>query len=101
LESKNLIGQNLNKSVNYCCWPHGDYNDLSQKIAEQVGYKGTTIVLKGGEQRPENRFNRTGLYHVRKNKFLSMLKARYRIGAFEGRNPWKSIEKVYGRIKGD
>lgn len=45
-ESKRILEEKLNKNVDYLCWPGGGYNDLSLKIAEEAGYKASTIASR-------------------------------------------------------
>lgn len=41
--SKRLIEKNLQKSVDFVCWPGGATNDLVQAIAQDVGFKSWTL----------------------------------------------------------
>ncbi len=41
-ESKNIIENKLNKTVNFLCWPGGSYTELGHKIALDAGYKATS-----------------------------------------------------------
>lgn len=40
--SKKLIEKNLNKTIDFLCWPGGGQNDLTFKLAYEVGYLVTT-----------------------------------------------------------
>ena len=42
-ESKRIIENELNKKVEFCCWPHGDNNDFAHQAALELGYKATTV----------------------------------------------------------
>lgn len=44
-ESKRIIQEQLNKDVDFVCWPGGGYNKDVLKIARCVGYKGLDIVV--------------------------------------------------------
>ena len=46
LKSKELIEQQLNKNVDFLCWPGGGQNDATFKIAYAVGYRSTTKGVK-------------------------------------------------------
>lgn len=46
-ESKRIIEEKLNKTVNYLCWPGGGYNDLSVELSIRAGYKASTGPSKG------------------------------------------------------
>lgn len=45
-DSKKIIEERLHKKIDYLCWPGGGYNELSLKIAEEAGYKASTIASK-------------------------------------------------------
>ena len=42
-ESKRIISQQLNKDVNFICWPGGGYNQDVINIAKESGYKAWTL----------------------------------------------------------
>ncbi len=42
-ESKNLIERNLNKDVDFICWPGGAYDETVKCIGREVGYKAWTL----------------------------------------------------------
>lgn len=41
-DSKRIIEKNLNKTVDFLCWPHGDNNNILHNIALDAGYLMTT-----------------------------------------------------------
>jgi len=41
--SKEIIEANLQKRVNFLCWPGGGYNDTTEQIAKEVGYLAWTL----------------------------------------------------------
>ena len=85
LSSRIIISEKLNKSVAYCCWPHGDYSDYSHLEAMQCGYKATTIVLGYNESNDSpDRFDRIGHGALRNNRFLTMLRMRYKLSLYKG-----------------
>lgn len=43
IESKRILELKLNKSIDFLCWPGGGYNEISQQIAKEAGYKASTI----------------------------------------------------------
>lgn len=47
-ESKRILEQNLNKRVDFLCWPGGGYNDLSIEISKEAGYKASTLASRDG-----------------------------------------------------
>ena len=42
-ESKHILENNLNKVVNFLCWPGGGYNDTSVELSTEVGYLASTL----------------------------------------------------------
>ena len=42
-QSKRIIGENLDKRVDYICWPGGANDELVQQLARDVGYKSWTL----------------------------------------------------------
>jgi len=45
-ESKQIISDQLNKQVDFICWPGGGYNQTVLKMAKDVGYKAWTLSSK-------------------------------------------------------
>ncbi|HVP56915.1 MAG TPA: polysaccharide deacetylase family protein [bacterium] len=50
-ESRRLIGDNLGYEVRFLCWPGGGYNDMTLKIAKDVGYDATTTHYEDPDRR--------------------------------------------------
>lgn len=69
-ESKHILESKLGKTIDYLCWPGGGYNELSLRIAEEVGYKASTIASKDrdtwfdNEGKPYKRIKRYGMSSV-------------------------------------
>jgi len=98
--SKKIIENKLNKKINYCCWPHGDYNIISHKIALESGYKATSVVISPGKINYSfERFDRTGSGKVWNSRFLTLLKAKYKIHSYENVFPYNHIQDLYYKIK--
>lgn len=47
--SKEIIEARLGKRVSFLCWPGGGYNDVSEQVAEAVGY--LAMTLSSGDPR--------------------------------------------------
>ncbi len=94
--SKSVLENILSRKVDFLCWPHGDNNEISNKIAEQVGYKATTLG-KGQIYKNQNllRFDRFGLANVRNSLLFTNLKTRYKIGEYQKEFPWYLFSKLY------
>ncbi|MEE4198456.1 MAG: polysaccharide deacetylase family protein [Bacteroidales bacterium] len=65
-ESKRVLEKNLNKKIDFLCWPGGGYNDISLRISKVVGYKASTVSSKDKNLQSNNykdykRINRFGL----------------------------------------
>lgn len=97
--SREKIEGELEKRVYFCCWPYGDYTDFTHQMAVKAGYRATAIVINPGETTPENRFSRIGLYQVLNNRFLSRLKAVYKVRSHQGLPPYRMIRCIYNRLK--
>lgn len=42
-ESKTILEVELNKPVDFLCWPGGGYNDFAVELSKEAGYKASTI----------------------------------------------------------
>ena len=94
--SKKILEEKLHKTVNHVCWPHGDYNDFCHETARNVGYQSSHIVLGVGESNPNSdRFDRTGSGVSKNSRLLTLLKNRYKLGAYRRKAPWYWIYKSY------
>jgi len=98
--AKRIIEENLNKKVEFLCWPHGDSDEITHHLAMKSGYLATTT---GSHQVIPDSLDRIplriGLYQSKHNRFLSRWKARYRINSYLGNFPFKQLNSVYDFIK--
>lgn len=100
VEAKKIIENKLKKKVEFLCWPHGDSNVISHQMAIASGYLATTTGSAHKTQDALDRIpERIGLYHSRNNRFLSKMKARYKINSYLGNAPYKQINSVYNCLK--
>lgn len=97
-DSKSIIENRLGKPVNYCCWPHGDYNEFVKKVAHDVGYKATTYVGVGTKNEHRD-FDRIGITEVRSSSKLTLMKSMLNIHAFEERFLASGIKKVVNGLR--
>jgi len=98
-DSRRIISENMGKSANHCCWPHGKYSENTHRWAIEEGYRSTTIVLKPGEVNLfQDRFDRTGCGIVLKNRILTKLKGIYKLQAYREVFPYRQIRDIYNRI---
>ena len=99
-ESKQDLERKLGGPVNHICWPHGDYNEFCHQTAIRAGYRSSHIVIEVGEDNPyPDRFDRVGSGAVSQNRFLSLWKSRYKLGAYKRKFPYNWISKAYTLIK--
>lgn len=74
-ESKRILEEKLNKTIDFLCWPGGGYNELSLKLAEEAGYKASTVASWDKNANFDNfrsykRIKRYGLNnHISFNKY--------------------------------
>lgn len=94
--AKEIIEKELRKRVAFCCWPFGDSNDFTHQKALELGYLATTSGKQ--ECRHDHRHRippRTGLGVCKNNRFLSILKALYKIRSVQERYPYYGVKRVY------
>ena len=72
-ESKAQIDSQLNKRVDYICWPGGGYNQTVLTLAKEVGYRAWTLASRD----QSNNRNRFGIGPERVKRVSSF--ARYRM----------------------
>jgi Polysaccharide deacetylase len=98
--SKKILEEKLNKPVEFLCWPHGDNSEQAHEVAVKAGYLATTTGSKIKIPDSSDRIpDRIGMHHVKSNRFLSLLKAKYKLGSFQGQFPYKQVNKSYLLIK--
>lgn len=94
-DSREVIGSHLNKSVDYICWPHGDYNAMCIDMAERAGFRYIHAVPGKGPV-PENGFTRIG---IAGGGALSRIRTRARIDACLNRWPFSALHGLYRWLK--
>ena len=101
-QSKRTLEEKLGKNISHICWPHGDYNNYCHKIALEEGYRSSSIVLKRGIDNPYNdRFDRTGSSKFKENRFLTLLKAKYKVGSYRNQWPFNWVSFLYSTFTND
>lgn len=48
-ESRKIFMEKLNKRTDFLCWPGGGWNDLSLQLADELGYKASTVRINENE----------------------------------------------------
>ncbi len=95
VESKRIIEAQLNKEVEFLCWPHGDNNDLSHEIAINNGYKATTIGKADIEDSVDRISQRFGIGKFWGSTYMGLAKAQFKIADFKGSQLGRTLKKVY------
>jgi hypothetical protein len=100
IESRRILEEKLNTSIEFLCWPHGDNTETAHQLAINAGYLATTMGSKIKCPDSLDRISdRIGMWHVRNNRFLSNLKTRYKIGSSVGLFPYKQINVFYNMVR--
>jgi hypothetical protein len=104
-QSKLIIEQQLNKSVDYICWPGGGYNKQVLLLAKSAGYKAWTLSSKDDSffrnkayVTPEQikRISSFTYYRSPSNRQLDLASAWYFLSALE-RHRGSAVYKWIGR----
>jgi len=98
IESKRIIETKLNKKVNFLCWPHGDNNEISHKIALDAGYKATTIGKANVPETIDRIGNRIGVGLFNGSIILGLLKANLKIMEYNGNKFGKVVKFMYNKF---
>lgn len=98
--SKKALEANLHTPIEFLCWPHGDNTETAHRLAINAGYLATTTGSRTKIPDAIDRIpDRIGMWHVRNNRFLSMLKTRYKIGSSLGLFPYRQLNVSYNLVK--
>ncbi|MCK4763594.1 MAG: polysaccharide deacetylase family protein [Candidatus Aminicenantes bacterium] len=97
--AKEIIEKELNKKVEFCCWPHGDNNEYAHRKALETGHLATTGRQEECAPDDYSRIIRFGLKPCKNNRFLSLLKTNYKVKSFQGVFPYRLIDRIYNRIR--
>lgn len=95
-ESKRIIEEKLNKTVDFLCWPHGDNNQQVHHLAIDAGYKATMW----GKTRPapdnlQRIPARIGTSAFRNSRFLTLQRTKFIIGRFQNKFLYRFISLIY------
>lgn len=98
--SKIALEKNLNKPIEFLCWPHGDNSHEAHAVAMKAGYLATTTGSKMDIPQSADRIpDRIGLFKTKNSRFLSLLKAKYKLGSFKHQFPYYEVSKMYELMK--
>lgn len=101
-ESKKIIEEKLNKEVEFLCWPHGDNNDFSHRIALEAGYRATMWGnMKPNSDDPQRIPARIGAntYRSRGSRMLGLLRTKFKIKCFQKKFPYYQIHELYYKLR--
>lgn len=92
--SKLILEENLGRSVEFLCWPHGDNNDMAHRMAIDAGYLMTTKgKAKGISEDDTTRIpERIG---VNLSSPANRLKTVCRLRALSGEFPYRALMKAW------
>lgn len=98
--SKKIIGDQLGKTVNFLCWPHGDNNQYAHDIAIKAGYKATTCgKMKAACKNSDRIPYRIGTSEIRNNRLLTHLRAAFKIRCAQHRFPYYQAYNIYLKVR--
>jgi hypothetical protein len=98
--SKIALEKNLDKPIEFLCWPHGDNSHEAHAVAMKAGYLATTTGSKMDIPQSVDRIpDRIGLFKTKNNRFLSLLKAKYKLGSFKHQFPYYQVSNIYDLLK--
>ena len=100
IKSKEILEENLDKKIEFLCWPHGDNNNLTQSIAMDAGFLATSVGKSHANPQDIDRFDRLGAPTVHNSYVLSKLKLQYKIGSYLNRFPWNFLNILYLKSRG-
>lgn len=99
-ESKRIIQNELGKNVEFCCWPHGDYDQIARDLAFKTGYKATTVVVKPNEDFDDsNSFSRLGISALKNNKILTRWRYSFNINYENRVFPFYQMKTIYYKLR--
>jgi peptidoglycan/xylan/chitin deacetylase (PgdA/CDA1 family) len=88
--SKSIIEEQLKKTVQFLCWPHGDNTAETHDLAKQAGYLATTSGKMIQEAAKPDRIPRIGA-NFTNSRPVSRLKFQYKIASHFKKQPWYSL----------
>lgn len=97
--SKNILEKRMEKTISFICWPHGDYNNLTHRIAIENGYIATHYVSTKNSPKTNDNFERIGFGQNKNSRILTQVKNFARILAYRGIFPFPMIKSAYYNIK--
>ncbi|MGC9375979.1 MAG: polysaccharide deacetylase family protein [Bacteroidales bacterium] len=99
-KSKEIIEAELNKKVDFLCWPHGDNNQLAHKMAIDAGYKATTWGnLPASKNTPDRIPPRIGSGAMRNNRFLTLQRLKFKLKTHQKKFPQYHLYNLYLKIR--
>lgn len=100
INSKKIIEKQLDKKVEFLCWPHGDNSEELHQLALDAGYLATTTGSKQKMIHSPNRISiRTSIGVVNNSIFLTNLKTRFRMSVSSGSSKMRLVQKIYQKFR--
>ena len=96
VDSKAIIEKELNKKVEFLCWPHGDNNLFAHETAIKTGYLATTLGKFQGPFSVKDRIDaRIGTDAYRNNVALTTKRVLFNIRVYKKQFPQYHFKKLY------
>jgi peptidoglycan/xylan/chitin deacetylase (PgdA/CDA1 family) len=100
VESKQILEEKLGHSLKFLCWPHGDNDENSHRIAMEAGFSATTlgskIIENDWSERIPPRFSNS-LY--KGSVRLGLFKMRMKISEYQGSFVGQLSSKLFKLLK--
>lgn len=90
VESKHILEAQLQKPVQFLCWPHGDNSHEAHALAKQAGYLATTAGKMTGETDQPDRIPRFGAAWDL-GPWLNRQKFHYKISSHYHKQPYYAL----------
>ncbi len=100
VDSKKILEEQLNKKIEFLCWPHGDNNLFAHETAIKAGYLATTLGKFTGSYSVRDRIDaRIGTGVLRNNVFLTTKRILFNIKVYKKQFPSYKIKQMYYFLK--
>lgn len=96
--SKEIIEKQLDKRVDFLCWPHGSNSELLHRLAMEAGYRMTTTGKAEGVKRSDKtRFPDRAIVDLSTRR--KRIRTIFRMKAFAGKSPYCLILDISRRVR--
>ncbi len=100
VDSKTILEKELNKKIEFLCWPHGDNNLFAHQTAIEAGYLATTLGKYNGSFSVQDRIDeRIGTNTYRNNVYLTTKRLMFNIQVYKKQFPYYHFKQLYYLFK--